>query len=161
VTRRLGTICFMTMILIGVSSPSVAPSPQVMSNTVEEKAKVFFGYMQDYLGMQVTYFDNDREFQIIANLREVAFAEFERLSNADDLLVVYSGTACQTDRTKFRALVTNRLSTASGYTDSALKSTQNGIDSTKMPGTAAIAVRMKEDLRDAKVKLDQARNILK
>ncbi len=138
-----------------------APSPQLTGDTLDQKEKTFIGYTKDFLDMAKSYQTaNAAEFQIAMDLHDIADRESERIDNADTLLLVYGGTSCQTDRTTFRSLVAHQLSSASKYTNLEIQSAQNDLTYTGMPGVAALAVRMKDDLRDAASALGQAGNSL-
>jgi hypothetical protein len=79
------------------------------------------------------------------------------------LLIVYSGTVCLPDsaRASLRALVAGRLSNASKNTDLEIEATQLNLTHTRMPGSAVMAARMKDDLTNAKTRLDRFLNSFK
>ena len=146
--------------------PTKGKPAQASSNSdvLNAEAKKFLDYSRDFLDVRRAltneHLGESLDYQIALELMEVASHNNERSSLLGSLLAVYEGTDCSERHAAHHMMVSEEILTASRQIDNDIRAVQIDINDTHKPGLAAEALRMKDDLRALKEKLEQIRQSL-
>ena len=128
-------------------------SPQSSDELLNAKQKRFLEYNRDFLDF-VKSIPDTFEKLYASELVTVASETVDRLDAAGNFLWIYRSLSCKEDRARIKPLLENQFSFYSQYLELSIKSVNLDISHTKTPGVAVEAIRMKDDLREAKSILD-------
>jgi hypothetical protein len=84
----------------------------------------------------------------------VAKTAEDRIYALDAALQMYDHVSCKADRDKLRKILKSQLDYYSWAFDSEVKRTTGGTTFAKSPAAAQMGIRLKDDLRTAKDKID-------
>jgi hypothetical protein len=116
------------------------------------KVKMFNNYSKDFEAMEQPL--HGEELQVVEFLEQVAKTAEDRLYALDAQLRMYDSVSCKDDRAKVKNILKGQLDYYSWLFDSEIKRTTGGLTYSKIPVAAQEGLRMKDDLRAAKEKLD-------
>jgi hypothetical protein len=124
------------------------PNPHDLSSQV----KAFDDYSKDFRAMQQPA--QGEALQLLFFLDQVATTAQDRLYAANAALKMYDGISCKPDRVRAKRILKDQLESYSWVFDSEVTRTSGGLTFVKVPAAAQTGLRMKDDLRSAKQKLD-------
>jgi hypothetical protein len=112
----------------------------------------FGNYSKDFREMQKAL--HGEELQVVEFLDEVATTAEDRLYAANAMLRMYDNISCKPDRVKVRGILRDQLEYYSWQMENEAGRVTGSLALSKVPAAAQIGLRMKDDLRAAKIKLD-------
>ena len=131
-----------------------AENSQSQSNPHDLSARVtaFGNYVKDFRAMEKPL--QGEELEVLRFLDQVATTAEDRLGAANTLLQMYDSISCKPDRVRAKRILKAQLDYYSWVFDSEVTRVTGGLTFVKVPAAAQIGLRMKDDLRAAKEKLD-------
>lgn len=125
---------------------------QSSPHDLNAQMKVFESYSKDFRAMQQP--SHGEELEVLLFLDQVATIAEERLYAANAALHMYDGISCNPDRLKAKGILKEQLEYYSWAFDSEVTRTTGSLTFVKVPAAAQAGLRMKDDLRATKEKLD-------
>lgn len=138
-----------TMILLDTVPSTVAGQS---SNSLSAQMNLFPDYSKDFRAMESSL--TGEEWQEVDFLSDVATATEERLYAVDAMLDMYATVSCPTDREKLRSMVKKQLGFYSWQMANEADRTAGSLQFAKKPAVAQMGLKMKDDMRATKRKLD-------
>jgi hypothetical protein len=126
--------------------------PQPNPHDLIAQAKVFGNYSKDFKAMEQP--SHGEEFELLMFFDTVAKTAEDRLYGANFALEMYDGISCRPDRLKASRILKKELGYYSFLFDSEVTATTGILAVVKVPAVAQLSLKMKDDLRAAKEKLD-------
>jgi hypothetical protein len=113
---------------------------------------VFGNYSKDFREMEKTM--QGQEFEVLVFLDRQATTAEDRMYAANAMLRMYDGIACNQDRVDAKRILKGQLDYYVWQMDSEATRTAGGLTFAKVPAASQTGLRMKDDLRAAKNKLE-------
>lgn len=126
---------------------------QANPNDLTAQVTAFENYSKDFTAMEQPL-KHGEELQILQFLDQVARTAEDRLYGAKFGLEMYDSISCKPDRAKARRILKDQLGFYSFLFESEVTRTASGLTFVKTPAAAQLGLKMKDDLRTAKEKLD-------
>ena len=139
--------------LLGVQA---ADSPQ---QDLGSQVKTFSNYSKDFRALEDSLHGED--LQAVQFLDSVATTAEDRIHAAKAMLSMYDNISCKPDRARVRPILKEQLDMYSWMMDHEADRTAGFLQFAKVPAAAQLGLRMKDDLRAAKNKLDEIATSLK
>lgn len=156
--RLSGSVLLLVGLCLARGDSGVLAQSQSQSNYADQLSameKRFVAYGQDFLDFAKAASDAPGdELEIAADLQTVGGETADKLYAARTLMQIYSAMSCAEDRPIVRPFVERDLHYYSQQIEISIKEANLYIASTKRPGVAAEASRMRDDLREVKSALD-------
>lgn len=122
------------------------------TNILSAQEKVFSNYSKDFRALEGSLKGVD--FEGVDFLDTVATTAEDRLYSAAAMSEIYDNISCQTDREKVRPILKKRLLAFSWLMDQEADRTAGFLQFVTLPAAAQMGLRMKDDLRTTKDKLN-------
>jgi hypothetical protein len=126
------------------------PGPN--DHDLSAQVKVFENYFTDFHEMEGPLHGEDLEEADF--LEQTAFDIQERLYASNAMLRMYDNISCKADRAKVKTILKAQLDYSSWRLNEAITRTSGSLSFIKIPALATEGLRMKDDLRAAKDKMD-------
>jgi hypothetical protein len=160
INRSLRQVCLVVVVL-GCGLWAIFPTPfagqkdsMLHSNPhdLNAQVKLFNNYSTDFEAMEKPI--HGEELQVIQFLNQVAKTAEDRLYALDAELQMYDSISCEPDRVKAKRILKGQLGYYAWLFDSEITRTTGVLTFSKVPVAVQTGLRMKDDLRAAKDKLD-------
>jgi hypothetical protein len=122
------------------------------SSSLASQMHLFSDYSKDFRAMGSSL--SGEEWQEIDFLSDVATSAEERLYAVGAMLDMYASVSCPTDREKLKSHLKKQLAYYSWQMDNEADRTAGSLQFAKKPAVAQVGLKMKDDMRAAKRKLD-------
>lgn len=122
------------------------------SNSLSAQMNLFSDYSKDFRAMESSL--TGEEWQEVDFLSDTATATEERLYAVGAMLDMYATVSCPTDREKLKSIVKKQLGFYSWQMANEADRTAGSLQFAKKPAVAQMGLKMKDDMRAAKRKLD-------
>jgi hypothetical protein len=133
-----------------------ADSPQ---HDLSAQLKIFSNYSKDFRALEDSLSGED--LQAVQFFDGVATTAGDRLDAAKTMLEMYDNISCKSDSARVRPILTKHLEMYSWLLDHEADRSAGFLQFAKVPAAAQLGLRMKDDLRAAKSKLDEIAASLK
>lgn len=147
----LVALVFLVMRPTGGQVSGSHPFPKL--HALGPQVKLFNNYSKDFEAMEEPLHHGE-ELEVLEFLDQAAKTAEDRLYALDAELRMYDTVSCKPDRDNLRIILKGQLEYYSWLFDSEVTRITGGLTFTKMPAAAQTGLRMKDDLRAAKDKLD-------
>jgi hypothetical protein len=126
------------------------------SARMDAAIKRFGSYGRDFLDFAKSSEGDSysREWETAMSLHSVASEIYEHLSTASVLLDIYNDLTCPGDKARAKVRIESQLNFYGLMTNFSIEQANSDIATTRKPGVAAEAIRMRDDLREAKSLLE-------
>src|SRR5258708_38044069 len=94
--------------------------------------------------------DSRDEFEVAMNLEATSSTATDYLAAVGTLLEIYSDLSCEEDRAAIRPVIKREIGFYSMQIEPSINEANLSIAHTHMPGVAAEAIHMRDDLREVK-----------
>lgn len=139
-------------VLIAVS-PVLLGQAQPNQHDLSEQIKTFENYSKDFRAMQEPLKGQDLE--VLFDLDHTATTEEDRLYAANAALQIYDSISSPSDRAKAKVILKERLLNYYSWVfDKDVTRTAGVLAFVKVPAAAQLGLRMRDDMRAAKEKLN-------
>ncbi len=125
-------------------------SPQ---RVLSAQVKTFSDYSKDFRALEGSLHGED--LQAVEFLDGAAATAEDRLHAAKAMLDMYDNISCKPDRDRVRPILKEQLAMYSWLMDHEADRTAGFLQFAKVPAAAQLGLRMKDDMRAAKGKLDE------
>ena len=146
--RRAAAVAVAIILLDAVPLRLAAQS----SSSLASQMHLFSDYSKDFRAMGSSL--SGEEWQEIDFLSDVATSAEERLYAVGAMLDMYAAVSSPTDRAKVRSILKKQLDYYSWQMDNEADRTAGSLQFAKKPAVAQMGLKMKDDLRATKRKLD-------
>jgi hypothetical protein len=147
----LVALVFLVMKPTGGQVAGSHPFPKL--HALGPQVKLFNNYSKDFEAMEEPLHHGE-ELEVVQFLNQAAKTAEDRLYALDAELRMYDSVSCKPDRDNLKIILKGQLEYYSWVFDSEVTRVTGGLTFTKMPAAAQTGLRMKDDLRAAKEKLD-------
>ena len=138
----------------GIPVAKQIEQPQLSELYLKEKQQVFIDYSKDFISFAKAHQAEGLEFQIPFDLATIADMNRERIGAAEVLLDIYENMTCEKDRVFVNSQLKQQFLYDVQGIDLDIKSVNVSLSHTTLPGVSQTAIRMKDDLREVRAKLD-------
>jgi hypothetical protein len=151
--------------VVGVISLATFPkkisgqSGDSSQRNLDTQVKTFSNYSKDLRALEDSLHGED--LQAVEFLDATATRAEDRLDAAKTMLDMYDNISCKPDRDKVRLVLKEHLAMYSWLMDHEADRTAGFLQFAKVPAAAQLGLRMKDDMRAAKGKLDEIGTSLK
>lgn len=149
---RRATVVAVTIVLLDTVPLTLAGQSGDSAHGLTVQMRAFSNYSKDFKALEKSL--SGDEFQEVDFLSDVAAVAEDRLYAADVILGMYGSVSCPTDRAKLKPIVKKQLGYYSWQMDNEADRTAGSLQFAKKPAVAQMGLKMKDDLRAAKQKLD-------
>lgn len=132
---------------------SAQSSQKITSQSFEPLLRHFNDYQRDFASFMSSQGHNDFEFVLSSTLAHVAESADLYLDTTYRLLWLYENMTCEQDKALTAQTIKLMIPSYLQLMEAQLTDTNNGLSHTRLPGMAATAVRMRDDLREARTLL--------
>ena len=146
--RRAAAVTVAIILLEAVPLRLAAQS----SGSLESQMHLFSDHSKDFRAMGSSL--SGEEWQEIDFLSDVATSAEERLYAVGAMLDMYAAVSSPTDRPKVKSILKKQLDYYSWQMDNEADRTAGSLQFAKKPAVAQLGLKMKDDLRATKRKLD-------
>jgi hypothetical protein len=122
------------------------------SHDLDSVMKIFSNYSKDFRAVEQPLHGD--ELSEVEFLDGVASTAEDRLFAANTMLGMYDAVSCKPDRVKLNPILKKQLDYYSWQMDNEANRTAGSLQFAKTPAVAQMGLRMKDDLRAAKARLD-------
>ncbi len=129
------------------------------SNSLRRLEKTFSTYSKDFRALEDSL--RGDELQEVQFLEGVAATAEDRLHAANAMLEIYGNVSCKPDREKVKSILKEQLDYYSWQMGNEADRSAGSLQFAKTPAVAQMGLKMKDDLRVAKGKLDEIAASLK
>ncbi len=147
----LVALVFLVMQPTGGQVAGSHPFPKL--HALGPQVKLFNNYSKDFEAMEEPLHHGE-ELEVLQFLDQAAKTAEDRLYALDAELRMYDSVSCKPDRDNLKIILKGQLEYYSWVFDSEVTRVTGGLTFIKMPAAAQTGLRMKDDLRAAKGKLD-------
>ena len=160
--RLSGSVSLLVVLCLvlprGASGVLAQSQPQSnYADRLNAKEKRFVEYQKDFVDFAKAAVSSDApalEYETAFELQTVAGETADRLHAARIFMEIYSKLSCEEDRARIAPVIEREFLLDSQQMELSIKEATVAISYMKRPGVAAEAVRMKDDLREARSSLD-------
>ena len=145
--RRTGWVV-MLIFLCG----TVVAGAQDFSHDLTPLRTAFENYNKDFHAMAGPLRGED--WQVVQELENISLVAEDRIFAASAGLRMYKSVSCEKDRARVRGILKEQLEAYSWLFDKEVTRTAGLLTFAKVPAAAQLGLRMKDDLRVAREKLD-------
>jgi hypothetical protein len=140
-------------IMVVVSSSAVMGKAQSSNHDLSPQIKSFENYSKDFKAMEQPLKGQDLE--VLFDLDHTATTAGDRLYAANAALEMYDGISFQPDRLRAKRILKEKLLDYYSWAfDQDVTRTAGVLTFVKIPAAAQLGLRMKDDMRTTKEKLD-------
>jgi hypothetical protein len=140
-------------ILVAISFPVLIGKAQSSNHDLSPLIKSFENYTKDFRAMEQPLKGQDLE--VLFDLDHTATTAEDRLYAVEAALEMYDGISSQPDRLKAKRILKEKLLDYYSWAfDQDVTRTAGVLAFVKIPAAAQLGLRMKDDMRTAKEKLD-------
>ncbi len=129
------------------------------SHDLSALEEAFSSYSKDFRALEAPLHGD--ELQEVEFLDEVATTAEDRLHAANAMLEMYKNISCKPDREKVKPIVKEQFNYYSWQMGNEADRSAGSLQFAKLPAIAQMGLKMKDDLRAAKSKLDEIAASLK
>jgi len=152
--RQIILLVAVVFLMLRPTGSQVAGShPFPKLHALGPQVKLFNNYSKDFEAMEQPLHRGE-ELEVLEFFDQAAKTAEDRLYALDAELRMYDSVSCKPDRNNLRIILKGQLEYYSWVFDSEVSRFTGGLTFTKMPAAAQTGLRMKDDLRAAKDKLD-------
>ncbi len=153
--RNHALAALVTLCVVPIAAPSnrLGVQADLRQHDLGVQLKTFSNYSKDFRALEDSLHGED--LQAVQFLDGVATTAEDRLDAASAMLEMYDSISCKPDRSGVRPILKNYLDGYSWLMDHEADRTAGFLQFAKVPAAAQLGLRMKDDLRAAKTKLDE------
>lgn len=159
-TRRVSLIVLAFMFIGGAPVAGQTTDSRTNWQYLTEKMHLLRDYHKDFLAFARSLTNEGAEYEILNDLEAVADINEERLDTARILIHVYEDMSCKNDRLVVKDVLKEQLRHYVKLIDLDIDVVNDRLSRTTRPAVSQTAIRMKDDLRDVRAKLDTLRTSL-